>query len=256
MANSPSIIVVSNRKGGTGKTTVSVNVAAELAALGRRVLLVDLDSQGHCAVGVGIKVTKDTRTVHDIFRRSDARLSSAVMQTEFKNLSLVPADPLFEHGEGLRNEGLLKLALSEEDIVSKFDVVILDTPPTHDILLLNALVSANWVVVPYMPHPLASEGARQLMRVLFKIISGQNQQLKLAGFLPIMASDNIRIHRTTNADVAHQFGASRMLPVIRNDIRLAESFGAGMPIRYFAPKSRGAKDFAELGKILAQLCPC
>lgn len=247
--------VISNRKGGTGKTTVSVNVAAELAAQGRRVLLVDLDSQGHCAVGLGIKVGKGTPTVHDLFRHTDARLATAVQPTAFKNLVLAPADPLFEHGEGLRDEGLLKRALAEEAIVTNFDVVILDTPPSHDILLLNALIAANWVVVPFMPHPLASEGARQLMRVLFKIISGSNQQLKLAGFLPMMANDHIRIHRTVNGEVAHQFGASRMLPIIRNDIRLAESFGAGKPIRYYAPKSRAAEDFAQLGTLLAQLCP-
>lgn len=247
--------VVSNRKGGTGKTTVSVNIAAELAALGRRVLLVDLDSQSHCAVGLGIKVSKDTPTVHDIFRRTDARLATAVQRTAFKNLSLAPADPLFEHGEGLRDEGLLKRALAEAEIVASFDVVILDTPPSHDILLLNALTAANWVVVPFMPHPLASEGARQLMRVLFKIISSSNQQLKLAGFLPIMANDNIRIHRTVNSEVAHQFGASRMLPNIRNDIRLAESIGVGKPVRYYAPRSRAAEDFAQLGVILGQLCP-
>jgi chromosome partitioning protein len=132
-------IVISNRKGGTGKTTVSVNVAAEMAALGLRVLLVDLDSQGHCAVGVGIKVGKGTPTVHDIFRSADARLATAVQPTAFNNLALVPADPLFEHGEGLRDEGLLKRALAEADIVANFDVVILDTPPSLDILLLKLL---------------------------------------------------------------------------------------------------------------------
>ena len=247
--------VVSNRKGGTGKTTVSVNLAAELAALGLRVLLVDLDSQGHCAVGLGIKVSKATPTVHDIFRRIDARLATAVQPTAFDKLALAPADTLFEHGEGLRDEGLLKRAFAEEEIVTNFDVVILDTPPSLDILLLNALTAANWVVVPFVPHPLSSEGVKQLMRVLFKIISGTNQQLKLAGFLPMMGNDNIRIHRTVTGDVANQFGASRLLPIIRNDIRLAEAFAAGKPIRYYAPKSRAAEDFARLGTFLAQLCP-
>lgn len=247
-------IVVSNRKGGTGKTTVSVNVAAELAALGLRVLLIDLDSQGHCAVGLGVKVSRGTPTVHDIFRRADARLAATVQPTAFDNLALAPADALFEHGEGLRDEGLLKRALAEEEIVTNFDVVILDTPPSLDILLLNALTAANWVVVPFVPHPLSSEGVKQLMRVLFKIISGTNQQLKLAGFLPMMGNDNTRIHRTVTGDVAHQFGTSRLLPTIRNDIRLAESFAAGKPIRYYAPKSRAAEDFAQLGVHLAQLC--
>ncbi len=250
----PVTIVVSNRKGGTGKTTVSVNMAAELAALGRRVLLVDLDSQSHCAVGLGIKISKDTPTVHDIFRNANSSLSAAVRQTVFNNLALAPADPLFEHGEGDRDGERLKKALTEHEITSNFDVVILDTPPSHDNLLLNALTAANWVVVPFLPHPLAGEGARQLMRVLFKIISGPNQQLKLAGFLPMMANENIRIHRKTTSDVEHQFGASRMLPVIRSDIRLAEAFGAGKPIRYYAPKSRGAEDFAQLGNLMAKLC--
>lgn len=100
----------------------------------------------------------------------------------------------------------------------------------------------------------SSEGVKQLMRVLFKIISGSNQQLKLAGFLPMMGNDQIRIHRSVTGDVAHQFGASPVLPAIRSDIRLAQAFAAGKPIRYYAPNSRGAADFAQLGAFLAQLC--
>ena len=132
-------------------------------------------------------------------------------------------------------------------------MVVLDTPPSLDILLLNSLTAAHWVVVPFVPHPLSNEGVRQLMRVLFKIISGTNQGLKLAGFLPVMGSDRTRIHRTVIGAVTHQFGAGRLLPMIRNDIRLAESFAAGQPIRYFAPKSHGAEDFLQLGNFLAQL---
>lgn len=244
-------LVVSNRKGGTGKTTVSVNLAAELAALGRRVLLIDLDSQSHCAVGLGVKVGKETLTAHDIFRHRESRLAAAIQPTAFANLALVPADPLFEHGSGLSDKGLLARALAEKEIASAFDVVILDTPPSLDILLFNALLAANWVLVPYVPHPLSYEGVRQLMRVLFKIISGPNKQLKLAGFLPMMAADNIRQHRTVSNDMAQQFGSPRVLPGIRTDIRLAESFGAGKPIRYYSPKSRAAEDFAQLASIFA-----
>lgn len=245
-------LVVSNRKGGTGKTTVSVNLAAEFAALGRRVLLIDLDSQGHCAMGLGMKISKDTPTAHDIFRTQDVQLADAVLPTLFDNIALVPADTMFEHGNGLRHELLLGRALAHESIDSVFDVVILDTPPTLDIVLLNALIAANLVLVPYVPHPLSLEGVRQLMRVLFKIISGPNKQLKLAGFLPMMATDTIRQHRSIKSDVAHQFGALRLLPGIRMDIRLAEAFAAGQPIRYYAPKSRGADDFSELASLFAE----
>ncbi len=249
------VIAVSNRKGGTGKTTVSVNIAAELAAMGRRVLLIDMDTQGHCAVGLGVKVGKDDATIHSLFRHREASLTAAIQSTAFEGLSLVPADALFEHGEGLRDETVLKTALAEAAIVDQFDVVILDTPPSHDILLLNALIAANWLLVPYVPHPLSFEGVRQLTRVLFKIISGPNKKLKVAGFLPMMSSDHIRVHRTVKEGVSQQFGSSKVLPGIRNDISLAESFAHGKPIRYYAPKSRAAEDFAQLREFLLQLCP-
>jgi len=255
MAISPHVIAITNRKGGTGKTTVSVNAAAELAARGLRVLLVDLDSQGHCAVGLGIQVGRGGATVHDIFRHVDARLSAAIQPTAFDKLFLAPADPLFEHGSGLREENLLVRALADEKIASAFDVVILDTPPSMDILLINALTAATLVVVPYVPHPLSLEGVRQLMRVLFKMMSGPNQQLKIAGFLPMMVANHIRVQRAINGEVVHQFGSSRVLPGIRNDTRLVEAFALGKPIRYSAPKSRAAEDFAHLGAFLARLCP-
>ncbi len=244
------VLAVSNRKGGTGKTTVSVNVAAELSANGCRVLLIDMDTQGHCAVGLGFKMSKDMTTIHSLFRNSETSLEAAIHPTHFDRLSLMPADPLFEHGEGLRDETILKTILAKPEIVNRFDAVILDTPPSHDILLLNALIAANWLMVPYVPHPLSFEGVRQLTRVLLKIISGSNKSLKVLGFLPVMVSDHIRVHRKVKHNISQQFGSSKILPGIRSDISLAESFAHGKPIHYYAPKSRAAEDFAQLSNYL------
>lgn len=246
-------LIISNRKGGVGKTTVAVNLAAELAALGQQVLLIDLDSQNHCSVGLGVKTVKGAPTIHDIFRHGDARLADAIQATAYPGLSLAPADPLFEHGSGLRDEGLLTRALAAPEIAASFDTIIIDTPPSLDILLLNALNAANWVLIPYVPHVLSFEGVRQLTRVLFKIMSGSNQQLKIAGFLPMMAAEHIRQHRIISSEITQQFGAHRVLPPIRSDIRLVEAFSAGKPIRDFAPKSRGAEDFAVLGSCLKMM---
>jgi chromosome partitioning protein len=247
------VVAVCNRKGGAGKSTVAVNLAAELALLGVRVLLVDLDTQGHCAVGLGVKVKSGEATAHAIFTEVQADLVCAVRDTDFPNLALAPADQLFEHGSGVRDEMLLARALQDPQIAQRFDVVIVDTPPSLDLLLLNALCAANWVLVPYVPHPLSFEGIRQLMRVLFKVMSVQNPGLKLLGFLPMMAAEHIRQHRSVTGEVGRQFGAHRVLRGVRNDIKLAEAFAVGKPVHYYAPGSRGAQDFTELAVHLAPL---
>lgn len=247
------VIAVSNRKGGAGKTTTSVNLAAQLAMLGWRVLLVDLDSQGHCAVGLGVKVKSGEPTVHTLFTDPQARLMDAVRTTAFDKLALAPADQLFEHGSGSRDERRLARALADDEIATRFDVVILDTPPSLDVLLMNALSAATWVLVPYIPHPLSFEGMRQLTRILFKVMSSHNPGLKLLGFLPMAVAEHIRQHRSVTGDVSRQFGAHRVLPGIRNDIRLAEAFAVGKPVCHYAPSSRGTQDFAELARSLVPL---
>lgn len=240
------VIVITNRKGGTAKTTVAVNLAAELAARQLRVLLIDLDSQGHCAVGLGVRVEGASRTVHHLFRDPSARLADVIQETTVSNLSIAPADTLFNHGQGEGNDLRLKQAMADADLALRFDIVIIDTPPSLDALLINALHAGTRVMVPYVPHHLSFEGVRQLVRVLFPIMTGPNRALKVLGFLPTMASDSFRLHRSVNAAAAGDFGADRLLPAIRNDIKLSEAMGAGRPIRQFAPSSRGAQDFAGL----------
>jgi chromosome partitioning protein len=244
------VIAISNRKGGTGKTTVSVNLAAEMAYLGKRVLLIDLDSQGHCAVGLGIKPLKNEPCIHHLFIDPQIKLSDTIRPTQVANLWLAPADPLFDHGSGERDDKRLKRAMLEEGISERFELVIIDTPPSLDALLFNGLLAATRVLVPYVPHHLSFEGVRQLVRVLFKVMTRDNRELKILGFLPTMSAEHIRQHRTVTGEVSRQFGAQRVLPGIRSDIRLAEAFAAGKPIRDYAPGCRGAADFAQLAKEL------
>lgn len=240
------IIAISNRKGGTGKTTVSVNLAAELAARGKRVLLVDLDSQGHCAVGLGMKPTSGEHTVHQLFRQPTASLSAAIQDTKVSNLWLAPADSRFDHGSGERDDTRLRDAIVNERLDERFDVIVIDTPPSLDMLLMNALMVATRVLVPYVPHHLSFEGVRQLVRALFPVMARHNKGLKILGFLPTMATEHVRQHRQVNGQVAQDFGSSKVLPAIRGDIRLAEAMAAGQPVGMYAPKSRGAQDFVRL----------
>jgi chromosome partitioning protein len=249
----PYILAISNRKGGVGKTTASVNIAAELEARGQRVLLLDLDTQGHCAVGLGVKVEAGDATLHELFLQRDMALMLTVKPTIIPKLYLSPANQAFEHSSGERDELRLARALAAPEIKAGFDVVIIDTPPSLDIWLINALAAANGVLVPYVPHHLSYEGVRQLMRILFKIMSGSNPGLKILGFLPMMVAQHIRQHRKVTAEVSRQFGANRIMPGIRNDIRLAEAFAAGKPIRDYAARCRGAHDFSALAENLVTM---
>lgn len=246
------ILVVTNRKGGSGKTSTAVNLAAELAQRGQRVLLIDLDTQSHCALGLGIKLSKDSSTVHGFFAGKHP-LRPAIQTTQWENLHLIPADPLFEHGSGCSDEFFLRTALANEGILNDYDTLILDTPPSLDILLLNALYSADRVLVPFLPHFLAGEGVKQLARVLFRVGSNRaNEGVRvLIAYVPVMIDTRIGQHKKVTGGIANQFGALRMLPGIRTDIRVAEAFGAGQPIRYYAPKSRAAQDYLNLTNALS-----
>lgn len=246
------IISVSNRKGGTGKTTVSLNLAAGLAKLGLSTLLVDLDSQGHCAVGLGIKISPKQPCIQHIFLDPELSILSTLCATAQERLFLSPADQLFEHSNGIRDEHRLSKALADPQLRERFDVVILDTPPSLDHLMLNALHAAHWVLIPYIPHHLSLEGIRQLMRVLFKVMSKANAQLRIMGFIPMQVAERTRQHRLINTEVSQQFGALRVLNGIRTDIRLAEAFAAGQPIFQYAPKTRAVLDFSELSLEIAR----
>ncbi len=246
-------LVISNRKGGSGKTSTSVNVAAEMAAQGQRVLLIDLDTQGHCAVGLGFKPPRDAPTVHG-FLAGRHGLRQAVVASGWPGLHLVAADPLFEHGGVGASELLLRDSLVAEGLVDDYDTIILDTPPSLDGLLINALCAADRVLVPFVPHYLSGEGVRQLARLLFKVASrGLNERLKVLGFLPVMVDLRIGQHREVNASLSHQFGAARLLPGIRTDIKVAEAFAVGKPVRVHSPGSRAAADYAAAALLIDQL---
>jgi chromosome partitioning protein len=239
-------LVLSNRKGGSGKSASSVNVAAELAARGQRVLLIDLDTQSHCAIGLGLKTARDAPTVHG-FLAGRNTLRQTLQKSVWPGLHLMPADPLFDHGLAGANELKLNDALLAEGLTDDYDTIVIDTPPSLDSLLLNALCAADRVLIPFLPHYLSGEGVRQLARVLFRVSSrGLNDRLRILGFLPVMVDLRIGQHRDVNASLAHQFGAARLLPGIRTDIKVAEAFGQGKPVREHAPSSRAAADYAAV----------
>lgn len=248
----PFVLAITNRKGGSGKTTTAVNLAAGLAARGSRTLLIDLDTQGHCALGLGLSLRNGQAAAQHLFAHPPISLDEAIVPSAWSGLHLIPADPLFQHDLSSSDDQRLAQALAAPAIAEHYDVILIDTPPSLDRLLLNALGAAHATLIPFVPHPLAEEGVRQLARLFFRVAMSSNAGLRLLGVLPIQFDSRIGQHKRSCEQLARQYGAERLLPPIRNDIRLAEAFALGKPIEAFAPRSRGAADYRRtLEHILA-----
>ncbi|WP_404419921.1 ParA family protein [Marinospirillum sp.] len=244
------ILAISNRKGGTGKTTTAVNLAAELAARQYRVLLVDTDSQGHCALGLGIRWRPGQPNLHDLFSDRPPSLQEVILKTATPGLDLVAANTRFEGLWGTEDTGILKRALEE---AQDYDFILLDTPPSVDLVLINALTAASGVLIPAVPHHLGAEGVRQLTQLFYRVASRDNPGLKLLGIVPVMADPQVPGHREVVEELKKAFGPGRMLRGVRRDQRLAEAFAAGQPIRQYAGRSRGAMDYFMMTEQLLKI---
>jgi chromosome partitioning protein len=234
-------IVISNRKGGSAKTTTAVNLASGLAEHGS-VLLLDFDTQGHASIGVGCDLDEGLG-VHSIF--SGKTLCETFIPTVHKNLTLSPALAFFDVYEYFDLSGVLKNRFKMESIAEFFDYCVIDTPPTFDALLKNSLDVADSVVIPFVPHHLGVIAVGQMLRALYQSATQNGRKVADVYILPVMYNPHIVEHRESINKVKKSFGEAKLLSPIGVDINLAKQFESGLPIVLDSKRSKGSNDYSR-----------
>jgi chromosome partitioning protein len=247
------IFCIANQKGGVGKTTTTVNLAAGLAQLGHRVLLVDLDPQGNATMGSGIDKRALEATVYDVLIGgtgiAEARLPSphggyhvlgANRELAGAEVELVSLD---------QRERRLKNALAA--VNTEYDFVLIDCPPSLSLLTLNGLCSAHGVIVPMQCEYFALEGLSDLVNTIKQVHANLNRQLEIIGLLRVMFDPRITLQQQVSEQLKAHFGDKVFNTVIPRNVRLAEAPSYGQPGVTFDPASKGAQAFVEFAREMA-----
>jgi chromosome partitioning protein len=244
------VFCIANQKGGVGKTTTTVNLAAGLAALNQRVLLVDLDPQGNATMGSGVDKRSLARTVYDVLLGTatvaEVRSASKVGGYDVLGANRELAGAEVELVDFDQRERRLRDALAP--VLDEYDLVIIDCPPSLSLLTLNGLCSAHGVIVPMQCEYFALEGLTDLVNTIKRVRANLNRELEIIGLLRVMYDPRITLQQQVSEQLKSHFGDKVFNTVIPRNVRLAEAPSYGQPGVVFDPSARGAQAYQEFAR--------
>lgn len=247
------VLAVANQKGGVAKSATALNTAAALAALGERVLAIDLDPQANLSLGLGVTAARFERGTAELFESESVGLDAAVTATSVPGLDLVASDMSLSQVEWdmWRTHHPDHLAILRRKLVGtggRWTYVVMDTPPSLGLFTINALSAADRVLVPVAPEPFSLIGLQYLLRVVDDIRFRDNHHLRLLGYVRSLWEDRSRLARQIDAQLVEMKVGRVMETIIRSNVRIKEAMVAGQPVTIYDPASSGAQAYGALAE--------
>ena len=244
------IIAFANQKGGVGKTTTCINVAAYMAAMGKKVLIVDMDPQGNASSGVGIEKSNQLKTIYNVIDK-DAFVEEVIIETAIVGLDIIPATVDLAGAEidlvqMQSREHVVKRIL--ERVKDSYDYIVIDCPPSLGLLTVNALTASDSIIIPIQCEFFALEGLSQLMNTIRLIIHHLNPQLQVEGVVLTMKDNRSNLVAQVSAEIKKFFGTKVFETYIPRNVRLAEAPSHGEPIIMYDTSSKGADAYLRLAE--------